>query len=49
MKLGAASEIDRHALQLSEPCPAVATSLSVMQKKLPAGTVLETRFVITRL
>ena len=30
MKLGAASEIDRHTLQLSEACPAVATSLRVM-------------------
>ena len=29
MKLGAAPEIDRHTLQLSEPCPAVATSLRV--------------------
>ena len=30
MKLGAAPEIDRHTLQLSEACPAVATSLRVM-------------------
>ena len=29
MKLGAAPETDRHTLQLSEPCPAMATSLRV--------------------
>ena len=30
MRLGAAPEIDRHTLQLSEACPAVATSPRVM-------------------
>ena len=30
LKLGAAPEIDRHTLQLSELCPTVATTLHVM-------------------
>ena len=34
VKLGAAPEIDRHTLQLSEACPAVATSLRVMNSHM---------------